>query len=248
MEPEVWARLTTISDKLSSIYEMAGAILGKRRVSLSIYIPKKRIYVRPCFLNEIYMGLGLWEPYVTRIFKPQKGDVVLDVGAHIGYYTIESARAVGPEGMVVAVEPDPRNLMILQKNVRVNNLRNVRLINCALGSSSGSAVLELTANPLFSDLIRSGHASTIEVEVRTMDDLCEQLEVERLDWTKIDVEGSAAEVLKGGRKVLGRDSKIIIELNREALRLLREMGYSFKQLGPYVGESGSELGYYYAWR
>jgi len=192
------------------------------------------------------MALGLWEPYVCRVFTPDRGDVVLDVGAHIGYYTLRAAQAVGPEGVVISVEPDPRNFKILQKNVTSNKLRNVKLINCALGSSSEYAPFKMSTNPLVSELAKESqnrNLSLIKVEVKTMDELCEKLGVQRLNWVKIDVEGGASDVLRGGFRTLKHSTRLIIEVpDNETLEILRKRRYSVRP----ILLSKSEFIYYYA--
>src|ERR1700674_193031 len=76
---------------------------------------------------------GIYEPIETEIVKREvrSGEVVLDIGAHIGYYTLLFARLVGESGRVFAFEPDPANFAILSSNVAVNAYENVTLIRSA---------------------------------------------------------------------------------------------------------------------
>ena len=77
-----------------------------------------------------------------------EGDVVLDIGANIGYYTLLAARLVGPTGQVIAFEPDQTNFALLRKNVEANGYRNVVLVNKAVSDHNGTAELFLNdANP-----------------------------------------------------------------------------------------------------
>jgi FkbM family methyltransferase len=245
---KMWRKLLNINKLLEEFFNASTTPFKKYLETLTTRIPYSHFYFRPFFIDEIYMALGLWEPYVCRIFTPNKGDVVLDAGAHIGYYTLKAAQAVGDEGIVISVEPDPRNFKILQNNVRSNRLRNVKLINCALGSSAGYARLEMASNPLVSQLMKKSqnrNLHLIKVEVKTIDELCQEIGVQRLDWVKIDVEGGASDVLRGGFKILRRPTRILIEIpDNETLQVLAKLEYAIRPLLP----SNSKLGYYYAVR
>ena len=60
---------------------------------------------------------------VKRIVR--NGDIVVDIGAHIGYYTLIFARLVGPKGKVFAFEPEPNNFNLLIKNIKINGYKNI---------------------------------------------------------------------------------------------------------------------------
>jgi hypothetical protein len=70
---------------------------------------------------------GLWEPRLTEIIAKAlpPGGVFIDVGAHVGYYTLLASRRVGPAGRVVAVEPNPETLLRLRRNIALNDSRNI---------------------------------------------------------------------------------------------------------------------------
>lgn len=89
---------------------------------------------------------GIYEPLETEVVgrEVSAGDVVVDIGAHIGYYTLMLARIVGPCGKVYAFEPDPENFTLLQRNVKENGYRNVVLLQKAVSDRNGSATLYLS--------------------------------------------------------------------------------------------------------
>lgn len=190
------------------------------------------------------MALGLWEPYVRREMNLKKGDVVIDIGAHIGYYTLMAAKAVGEKGIVVSIEPDPRNLFVLRKNIKLNKLHNVTICNFALSSSRGQTAMKLEENPLFSSFAMTPlETNTTQLVVKTisLDELCKILGIEHVDWLKIDVEDGASKVLQGGIETLGKFPNMIIEVpDDETLDLLNRLGYDIEQLLP----SESRYGYY----
>ena len=92
------------------------------------------------------LRLSLWgeyEPFETQLFTNhiENGDMVLDIGANIGYYTLLAARQVGPQGRVYAFEPDPDNFALLQKNIRQNGYKNFALENRAISNQNGKIKL-----------------------------------------------------------------------------------------------------------
>lgn len=88
----------------------------------------------------IYL-LGIWEPDITAFVRRRlaPGDTFVDVGAHVGYYTVLASGLVGESGRVVAVEPSPRNFGLLTANLALDNRRrNVRAVNMAAASQRGT--------------------------------------------------------------------------------------------------------------
>jgi len=155
------------------------------------------------------------KPHTRRWFRPRRGDVVVDVGAHIGRFSLAAARA---GASVVAVEPNPETFRVLAANVGLNGFRNVRLVNAALGEREGEAELHVplvyhgTAS-LRGDWERRFATRTVRVRVTTLDGLVEYLGLERIDWLLVDVEGYELEVLRGGLGALGRVQRAIVEVS-----------------------------------
>lgn len=150
----------------------------------------------------------------TRYFRIEPGEVVLDVGACRGDFTIPAARKVGKGGRVVAVEPEPRNLLFLRKASR--RLGNVRILaKCAWGRA-GRVRLNLSGSPGEHSVVRLGHQprGSIEVEADTLDHMLEELGIKRVDFMKVDVEGAELEVLEGAREILKRTRKVVVECHR----------------------------------
>ncbi len=134
---------------------------------------------------------------LVRFLKP--GDVVLDIGANVGLYTVLLASTVGTEGLVIACEPCAQNYNHLVENLILNGLANARLFRKALGNSSGKA--KLYASTVIGNSSLSGdkndNAGAEDVEVIEGDRLIasEKLPVPRA--IKIDVEGFEYAVLEG---------------------------------------------------
>jgi FkbM family methyltransferase len=148
----------------------------------------------------------------------QPGSVAVDGGAHIGYLTLELARAVGERGHVWAFEPDPGVASALAGNIARNDLGSrVSVVPKALGSSRAEAVLRLSGggetNSLVGPVTSRG---SVPVEVVALDD---ELPNIRPDLVKLDVEGWEVEALGGMRRTLDRagDLTVVVECNPEAL-------------------------------
>jgi len=165
-------------------------------------LPDGSVVVQPS--DSLIVNHEIYGACVYDRYRPiRSGDVVLDVGAHVGIFTVRAARKAR-EGLVVAVEPHPRNFRLLTYNLRLNGLRNVLPFNLALSRSSRPIRLHLAGLSVMHStaLARSGRWLT--VEARTMDELVADLGLERVDFVKVDVEGAELDVLMGAVKTLRR--------------------------------------------
>jgi FkbM family methyltransferase len=160
-----------------------------------------RFGVRLSKPDDYQIVYGQQEKSFLRV-KPQHGDVVLDVGAHIGTYTLRYSRLVGSEGAVIAFEPEPSNRRILRWNIRLNHAQNVTVRSEALGDFHGKGRLKLSAFTGVHSFTRTSdeihQTGEILVPIITLD----ELNLDRVNLVKIDVEGYELEVLKGGEKMI----------------------------------------------
>lgn len=153
-----------------------------------------------------------------RDFSPREGGVVFDVGAQQGVYAALAARRVGARGMVAAFEPEPGNFARLCANIKRSALANVRPLPLALSDAPGRAALHQSGfNPgghsLVDDPVRH-FTNTVEVEVATLESAAKDKKLPDPDLIKIDVEGNALAVLKGGLPLLARcRPRIVLELD-----------------------------------
>ena len=183
-----------------------------------LYIDKKDAVVS----QELVIS-GTWEEYETEVFKKNinKGDTVLDIGAHIGYYTLIAAQLVGDKGKVYAFEPDHKNFSLLKKNVEVNGYKNVVLVNKAVGEIDGKIELYLDDENTgdhriyVSDARRKG----ITIEVVTLNNFLKNNE--EVNLIKMDIQGSESSALKGGSNIIkeNKSIKILTEFWPKGLKL-----------------------------
>jgi FkbM family methyltransferase len=176
------------------------------------------------------------------------GDCVLDVGANIGLYTLAFSRAVGPQGHVIAVEPDPDNLLLLRKNLEVNNCVNVTVIEAALSDETKAAKLyQMQDNRgalSTADVFDVGEANAIRISNRRADEIYAQTgRVPRI--AKIDVEGQEPLVIAGMATLLPEilQFEFVPEQLRAAghdplgcLRILEARGYALSVVAAATGE------------
>lgn len=160
------------------------------------------------------------EDDVMQFFAPKEGDVVVDVGAHIGRYTITSAMRVGPGGKVISIEAAPDNFEMLNRNIRLNKLTNVLPLNCAAYSRGAKIKLyEPSADFSIYNTIMQGRTSGgdryVEVDANTLDSILNEIGIAKVDWIKIDVEGAEFEVLKGSASTLSsnQDIALLVEVH-----------------------------------
>ena len=188
----------------SQVYECQGALEGYR---MSIDWNRFRSFV-----------YGTWEPEVFRAVAAtvKLGMTVIDIGAHIGYYTLLFAKCVGPKGRVVAFEPVPANFELLKRNIQLNELPNVQTFSQAVFSRNEEIILTVP-----DELRYSGDASIyhgrgtkqFRVPAIALDTFCDSSGL----WphiVKMDVEGAEYDVFMGAKKTIGRfRPKLLIELH-----------------------------------
>ncbi len=164
------------------------------------------------------------EEDIVKLFRPKEGDIVVDVGAHIGKYTIIASKMVGSTGKVIAIEAHPANCDILKQNIELNKLSNAIALNYAVDSKETMVKLYEPGqeggftiyNTIMTDRSKtSRNQKYIEVKSNTLDSLLLENEIKEVNWIKIDVEGAEYEVLKGATNILSssKDISLLIEIH-----------------------------------
>ncbi len=184
--------------------------------------------------------LGFWELEKQRSFAAglKPGDVVYEIGAHVGLYVLGSCCKVGPEGHVYAFEPLPRNVKYLRRHAELNLLSNCTVVEAAVCDSSGFR--SFNANCCHSEAHLSPAGAT-RVPAMSIDEFLLGGPDRRPPCAiKIDARGSELEILSGGRRTLGEFAPriFISSYSQESTRACREMlnslGYTF---GPLVADA-----------
>ena len=173
---------------------------------------------------------GKWEQESWQALEQHlpAGGTFIDVGADIGWYSLKAAKAVGPRGHVIAVEPNPETLPKLRENIRASGAGSV-IIVAPVASSDSDATLTLYAAPRENTGMSSlslanasrlgGIDGSYQVRARRLDDIAREAGVTRVDALKIDVEGAEFLVLKGAVEILDHYRPVIIvELSDDGLK------------------------------
>lgn len=170
---------------------------------------------------ELYASNLIHEKATTELFKKtvKEGDVVIDLGANIGYFTLLAARLVGPRGQVYAFEPEPKNYSYLRKNIELNNYNQVVASQKAVSDKNGTTQLFICDYDTGHHTInkqngievysrgREVKEKSIEIETITLDNFFKDKE-ELIDVIKMDVEGAEALVLAGMDNILRKNKQI----------------------------------------
>jgi len=180
--------------------------------------------------------------FVSKEIK--KGDIILDIGANMGYYTSVFAKLAGEEGKVYAFEPDPDNFAILKKNIKKRGFKNVVLIQKAVSDKTGKMKLFL------SEFHKGDHRiydpgdnrKTIEIDTIRLDDYFKEYKG-KIDFIKMDVQGVEVQVLRGMPLLLqnAKNLKMITEYwphglkkcgfeGKDYLDILKEHGFKLYNL------------------
>lgn len=169
-------------------------------------------------------------------FAIKNGDTVIDVGAHIGFYSLHGGLKM-KNGQILAFEPNPDTFSRLEKNIELNNLNNIiNAWNKAVAACSGTVNLRISKNSSEGNTIMARgtvaeYDEVMPVAAITLDDIVRKSYLSKIDMLKIDAEGAEVEILKGGmEKAMPIVQKIIIETHSPELRkscekILSEAGF-----------------------
>ncbi len=197
-----------------------------------------------------HVSLWLWGPtryerqYVRALRSMiRPGDTVYDVGANIGFYTLLFSRWVGSAGQVIAFEPDPDNVNLLETNLAENGCDNVRVFPLALGEQRGMREFSrdlvtgctgrLGASLTYGEMTlgdRRVHLSRVLVE--SIDRLVDG-GLSKPFLIKLDIEGGEYHALAGARRTIEEYRPVIVsELTdpEQVLTYLRHCGYAIEDL------------------
>ncbi|MFC1943356.1 FkbM family methyltransferase [Chloroflexota bacterium] len=199
---------------------------------IMLEVQRNKMYLVPT-ASGVELSLFLYGDYEkdqTRVFHEvvKRGMTVVDLGAHIGYYTLIAAELVGPEGKVFAFEPDPENFSLLQRNVDVSGYKNVALVQKAVSGKTGIAKLYLDSESWGHSLSSTEISKeSISVSVTSLDEFFSE-EV-RIDIIKIDIEGAEGGAVEGMERILSKGDVKSIFLSSH-LRELESEGSSLKEI------------------
>lgn len=196
------------------------------------------------------MLFGIHEPVSTKLVTKllTKNMTCLDIGANIGYYVMLEKKILGNTGRIIAIEPSPENFKYLSKNIRRHDSSNIEIHNIAAGNVSGTLNFLMykdesnSGHIISDDEIKNTSGKVIQVPVKPIDILVKELNLKKLDFLRMDVEGYEYEILKGMLKTLEEFRPIIqIEIHRSIMgkentqqffKTLQKLDYEIKSYIP----------------
>ena len=223
-----------------------------------VEVQGSKMYVNPEGLPKSYIKTfqayiisGSWEQLTTEMFKQvvKEGDVVVDLGANLGYYTLLAARLVGEKGKVYAFEPEPINYSLLLKNIELNGYDNIVAVQKAVSNVTGKVRLFLDSKDTGAHTIYQpgNKREFIEVESVALDEFFKDKE-HQINVIKMDIEGAEMAALSGMGRIIreNKNLKIFVEFyfpgivrsggspERFARKLLEDYHFSIQAIGEYT--------------
>ena len=182
-------------------------------------------------------GLKLGGPKKELYYKVKYGDIVVEMGAYMGYYTLYLADIVGEMGRVIAIEPMKDNLTFLSKNLEANNIDNVTVVPKGVWNTTGKLTFsrKVDDNQSESLVLDSNNKSQTEVEVDKLDNILKSKQVNKIDFMIIQLNGAETNALEGltlykprNLAIAARYSAEISRASEKIKKILAERNYETK--------------------
>jgi len=198
-----------------------------------------------------YLSQGkLYEPDLSYFLMRTlaKGDVFLDVGAHVGFFSIFAAKLVGTAGRVIAFEPEKDNLQSLNKHIEINGASNIEVVDKVVcdtnglrnfyinrDNDGGHCLWDVGAHDF--NVKSAANPKHLTLEAVTLDTVLGEHDIESVKVLKIDTEGGEHQVCKGARQTLEKHAIpfVVCELNDFGLA---QLGSSQENLRSYMKDLG----------
>ncbi len=191
------------------------------------------------FIGNFVLHAGDWERLEWDLIAPRlpAAGVFVDVGAHVGTYSLKAAKAVGEQGRVIAIEPNPVTAAHLRQGIAASGRNNVTVVEAAAGDRRSRLKLFAAADAntgmasfATGNARRSGtyQERSVEVDVIPLDQMLPALTLPRLDVLKVDAEGAETMILRGAASSIARFHPVIVVETIDAQ--LRELHSSVQEL------------------
>ena len=222
--------------------------LANRKLFVRRLYKNVKVLIRPGEeISECVYVEGYYEPnqmyFLDHQLKP--GAVFIDAGANDGLYTLFAAHKVGPQGLVISIEPSTREYEHLCKNIRLNDFKNIRTLRAAVSNVSGFAELKVAESS------KSGHNTlsqsfyykdtTLEavekINTTTIDEVTEADSISRVDILKLDIEGWELSALEGATRTLVKFRPLLM------IEIICENGSAFGSNSGKIWEFLTNYGY-----
>lgn len=173
-----------------------------------MYVHRDDTVITPTLITT-----GHWEPREAAFLRSvlRLGSGFIDVGANVGYFSLLASAIVGHTGSVIAVEPEARNLDLLQANIWRNKASNVRVLPLAADAQTGYVGLRLSETNRGDHQVvgRSSEAALLVPSIR-LDEVIPQLVIGSIDVIKVDVQGVDHQVVEGLARLATENPGIVL--------------------------------------
>lgn len=202
----------------------------------------------------IDMAMDQFEQETVRIIERKLGSgmIMVDIGAHVGYFSLLGASLVGNSGKIYAFEPEPENYKLLSDNIKRNGYQNVSAQNKAVSGVSGQAELFISGLDNGSHSIYQNEkrktTGFVPVETVNLDEFIRSEGSPKVDLIKIDVEGAEIDVIQGMTDTLNREEAptLLIEFCPflleaagkqpvDLIKLVRQLGFRIQYIDENAG-------------
>jgi FkbM family methyltransferase len=191
----------------------------------------------------------IWEPYETSLVinHLKAGDIFLDIGANIGYYTILASAIVKESGIVIACEPDEANFKLLCENLSLNQVDNVIAVQAAVSDYEGSGHLYMSPDNMGDHRLYSSGEKRVKTPIEVIDGRRLKSLSDRVDFIKIDTQGAEYHILRGLEDIVfdnKRHLKMIVEFWPFGLRMSGASGQQLLDVLTSFGMNMSIIDHY----
>jgi len=224
--------------------------LSQERV-ISIFDNKLKTISQDKGISSELIIHKIHEPLTTSLIikKLTKGMHCIDIGSNIGYYAILESSKIGDNGTVWSIEPSPQNFETLTKNIILNQRKNIKCYNIAIGDENGKIDFVISEKSNWSkiknkiDHIENGD-KIIQVDIMTLDSFSQKNEIKKVDLLRMDVEGYERNIIEGSINFLEKFKPILmIEVHKmimgnnrtnQFLEKLQKMNYECEYFIPRI--------------
>jgi FkbM family methyltransferase len=174
---------------------------------LQLYYPKEsyRLHLRETFVLDVYNSSLI-----------KNGDIVLDLGAACGDFCFLASKLTGKNGKVISIEPNVNDFRILEKNISINDIKNIIPINIGVGKEGFEKI--------------TFKEETFSFQTKPLENILEDLQIERVDFIKMDIEGYETEVIRNSIRIFENARVVALEYHdtrEEVDSQLLERGFKF---------------------
>jgi FkbM family methyltransferase len=198
------------------------------RVQLRPGVPGERYIFYEVFMKSAYFSAG-------QQLRP--GDTVIDIGANVGFFSIQAASLVGPTGIVIALEPQPETYAQLLRNIAISNMPNIRARQLAVTDHEGAGLLFFGDTPGYSSLFPSvddqpRDAHSQQVRTTTLAAIMRDEGLDRCQYLKVDCEGGEYAICESLSADLARQiDQVTMEVHQVPGRHPSELERSLTAVG-----------------